>query len=204
MNNIHILKKEGYGINPYLLAISVYGLLILPLRLHFRLTLAKESSYFLRVEAIGFPIPGLRRAGRKNPSHKETAPQKAHALSELNMKWLGCLTERTLFRKVCRLGRLSMMHVDLRIAFADAAATALVYSLARTLLDVLQKTHALPEVFTAELRADFSVSLPSLSLEGIITVRLGKLMGTFLSLGRAYLHRLRPKKEDKAKELPAG
>jgi hypothetical protein len=204
VNNISVHGKGGTRINLYFLAFSVYGLLILPLRLHFRITLARESSYFIRVEAIGLPVPGLRRAGRKDPSREKPAPEKAHALSEINLKWLRCLTEKTIFRKVCRLGRLSAMHLHLRIAFGDAAATALGYSFSRTLLGVLEKTGALPDVFTANLQADFAHSEPALSLEGIITVRLGKLMGTFLSLGRAYLRRLRPKKEDRAKELPAG
>lgn len=196
-------KKEGCGINPYLLAFSLYSLMILPLRLHFRLTLAKESSYFLRVEAVGLPLPGLRRAGRKNASEQKNSHEKAHALSEINLKWLGCLTEKAVFRKICRMGRLSLLRLDLHLCFTDAAATALIYSFCRTLLMILEKTGALPEAFTAGLHADFHSGETSLSLEGIITVRLGKLMGTFLTLGKAYLRIIGRRARNAAKELPA-
>lgn len=187
-----------------MLAFSVYGVLILPLRLHFRLTLAKKSSYFVRVEAVGLPVPGLRRAGRKKTPQEEASPKKAHALSEINVRWLQCLMEKPIFSKVCRLGKLSFLHLDLYIAFGNAAATALLYSFSRTLLTVLGKTGALPEASTTEIRADFQSAEPSLSLEGIITVRLGKLMGTFLSLVRAYLRRAGRMAARAEKELPAG
>jgi len=177
--------------------------MILPLRLHFRLRLAERSSYFIRVEAVGFPLPGLRRAKRKNTAVQENIQKKSHSLSEVNLQWLRSLLEKRMFRRIRQLGKLSMLHLSLHIALEDAATTALFFSFVRTLTDTLRKTCALPPAFTAHMDADFRHADTWLCLEGIISVRLGRLIGTFLALGAAYLRRIRKKAHQAAGNLTA-
>lgn len=179
--------------NFYLLFFSLYGLMILPMNLHFRLRLGQNTGYWVRLEAIGLPLSGTKEKKNLEEEEKETpAREKGHALSDVNLQFLRILTEKKTFRRLMELGRLNRLNLFVRLSFQDAAQTALLFGLSRVVLDTLHKTHAVPEAFHFLIRADFHHSGSILLLDGILSARLGKLLATFILLGLSYRRRRLP------------
>ena len=174
------------GMNFYLLFFSLYGLMILPVNLHFRLRLGQNTGYWVRLEAVGLPLSGTKEKKKLEEESEET---KGHALSDLNFQLIRTLTEKKTFQRLLELGQLNRLNLFARLSFQDAAQTALLFGLSRVVLDTLQKTKALPACFRYRIQGDFSHTGSILLLDGILSARTGKLLATFILLGISYRRR---------------
>lgn len=123
--------------NPYLLAFSIYALLITPITLHVSVRVGRQVRYRLRVQAAGLPF--LRKIKEPQPQEEHTVHEEdvARTLSE---PWiwpaLRAIGLKRL-RRALHAVHLESAYLHVRFSFDDAAATALCYAALQTLLRTL-------------------------------------------------------------------
>lgn len=182
--------------NLYLLSLLIYSLMILPVSVHFRLRLGRQSGYRLEFRAAGLP---LRRTGPPEDPDGETPVSRKKGLRKLlsaDAALLRTLTDRTVLRRFLHMLHLRKCTVLLRLSMEDAALNALCFCGLRTLTETLRLTGALPGVFCCRMQADFSQNGTEALLEGIVGLRLGSLIPTMALMGSVYLRSRRQYAQD--------
>lgn len=172
------MAKEEKGLNPYLFFLSLYGILILPLQVHFTLRLGGgegERGYRLQFEVIG--LNSVKKKRKKRPSPMSPFRLEKELLTALYKN------RSALFH----IGRLTRLELRILLATGDAALTALTFSGLRTALSGLTQSKRLPFAFSYRLLANFEAEGSLLEAEGIISLRLGMLISALL---RVYVLRL--------------
>lgn len=173
--------------NPYLLAFSIYALLITPVTLHASVRVGRQVRYRLRVQAAGLPF--IRKTKEPTPQEERTVHEEdvARTLSE---PWiwpmLRAIGLKRLKRMLCIL-HLESAYIHVRFSFDDAAATALCYAALQTLLRALACAEALPRALDGRVEMDFQAKGTEVFASGIIGARLGSLGMAAIQLGAALL-----------------
>lgn len=173
--------------NPYLLAFSIYALLITPVTLHASVRVGRQVRYRLRVQAAGLPF--IRKTKEPTPQEERTVHEEdvARTLSE---PWiwpmLRAIGLKRLKRMLCTL-HLESAYIHVRFSFDDAAATALCYAALQTLLRALACAGALPRALDGHVEMDFQAKGTEVFASGIIGARLGSLGMAAIQLGAALL-----------------
>ena len=114
--------------NPYLLAFSIYALLITPITLHVSVRVGRQVRYRLRAQAAGLPF--LRKIKEPQPQEEHTVHEEdvARTLSE---PWiwpaLRAIGLKRL-RRALHAVHLESAYLHVRFSFDDAAVTALCYA----------------------------------------------------------------------------
>ena len=109
--------------NPYLLAFSIYALLITPITLHISVRVGRQVRYRLRVQAAGLPF--LRKIKEPQPQEEHTVHEEdvARTLSE---PWiwpaLRAIGLKRL-RRALHAVHLESAYLHVRFSFDDAAVT---------------------------------------------------------------------------------
>ena len=168
--------------NPYLLAFSIYALLITPITLHVSVRVGRQVRYRLRVQAAGLPF--LRKIKEPQPQEEHTVHEEdvARTLSE---PWiwpaLRAIGLKRL-RRALHAVHLESAYLHVRFSFDDAAATAL-----QPLLRTLACAGALPRTLDGRVEMDFRAEGTEVFASGIIGARLGSLGMAAIQLGAALL-----------------
>ena len=173
--------------NPYLLAFSIYALLITPVTLHCSVRVGKAVRYRLRIQAAGLPF--IRKTKEPPPQEERTVHEEdvARTLSE---PWIWPAIRAVGLRRLKRLLRaihLESASLHVRFPFDDAAATALCYAAVQTLLRTLACAGVLPRVLDGRVEMDFQAKGTEVFASGIISARLGSLGMAAIQLGAALL-----------------
>lgn len=173
--------------NPYLLAFSIYALLITPVTLHCSVRVGKAVRYRLRIQAAGLPF--IRKTKEPPPQEERTVHEEdvARTLSE---PWIWPAIRAVGLRRLKRLLRaihLESAYLHVRFSFDDAAATALCYAAVQTLLRTLACAGVLPRVLDGRVEMDFQAKGTEVFASGIISARLGSLGMAAIQLGAALL-----------------
>lgn len=173
--------------NPYLLAFSIYALLITPVTLHCSVRVGKAVRYRLRIQAAGLPF--IRKTKEPPPQEERTVHEEdvARTLSE---PWIWPAIRAVGLRRLKRLLRalhLESAYLHVRFSFDDAAATALCYAALQTLLRTLACAGVLPRVLDGRVEMDFQAKGTEVFASGIISARLGSLGMAAIQLGAALL-----------------
>ena len=173
--------------NPYLLAFSIYALLITPVTLHCSVRVGKAVRYRLRIQAAGLPF--IRKTKEPPPQEERTVHEEdvARTLSE---PWIWPAIRAVGLRRFKRLLRaihLESAYLHVRFSFDDAAATALCYAAVQTLLRTLACAGVLPRVLDGRVEMDFQAKGTEVFASGIISARLGSLGMAAIQLGAALL-----------------
>ena len=173
--------------NPYLLAFSIYALLITPVTLHCSVRVGKAVRYRLRIQAAGLPF--IRKTKEPPPQEERTVHEEdvARTLSE---PWIWPAIRVVGLRRLKRLLRaihLESAYLHVRFSFDDAAATALCYAAVQTLLRTLACAGVLPRVLDGRVEMDFQAKGTEVFASGIISARLGSLGMAAIQLGAALL-----------------
>lgn len=182
--------------NWYLLSLLIYSLMILPVSVHFRLRLGRQSGYRLEFRAVGLP---LRRTGPPGAPQAETPVSRQKGLRKLlsaDAALLRTLTDKAVLRRFLHMFHLRKCTVLLRLSMEDAALNALCFCGLRTLTETLRLTGALPGVFRCRMQADFSKNGTEALVEGIVGLRLGSLIPTMALMGSVYLRSRRQYAQD--------
>lgn len=173
--------------NPYLLAFSIYALLITPVTLHCSVRVGKAVRYRLRIQAAGLPF--IRKTKEPPPQEERTVHEEdvARTLSE---PWIWPAIRAVGLRRLKRLLRaihLESAYLHVRFSFDDAGATALCYAAVQTLLRTLACAGVLPRVLDGRVEMDFQAKGTEVFASGIISARLGSLGMAAIQLGAALL-----------------
>ena len=173
--------------NPYLMAFSIYALLIAPVTLHASVRVGRQVRYRLRVQAAGLPF--IRKTEEPTPQEERTVHEEdvARTLSE---PWLWPALRAIGLKRLKRLLRavhLESAYLHVRFSFDDAAATALSYAALQTLLRTLACAGALPRTLEGRVEMDFRAEGTEVFASGIIGARLGSLGMAAIQLGAALL-----------------
>ena len=173
--------------NPFLLAFSIYALLITPVTLHCSVRVGKAVRYRLRIQAAGLPF--IRKTKEPPPQEERTVHEEdvARTLSE---PWIWPAIRAVGLRRLKRLLRaihLESAYLHVRFSFDDAAATALCYAAVQTLLRTLACAGVLPRVLDGRVEMDFQAKGTEVFASGIISARLGSLGMAAIQLGAALL-----------------
>lgn len=173
--------------NPYLMAFSIYVLLITPVTLHASVRVGRQVRYRLRVQAAGLPF--IRKTEEPPPQEERTVHEEdvARTLSE---PWLWPALRAIGLKRLKRLLRavhLESAYLHVRFSFDDAAVTALSYAALQTLLRTLACAGALPRTLGGRVEMDFRAEGTEVFASGIIGARLGSLGMAAIQLGAALL-----------------
>ncbi len=170
--------------NFYFLSLMVYLVLILPLRVSFRLRTGRRPGYMLRVQAAGLPFYRRRRdedPGDETPLRRQ---EMAEQLKPGTLRQLKVLLSRPVRSAIRQAVRMEVLSVYVHISEADAAKTALLYGALRTAALPLCTIKELP--LRIHLRADHRGLGTEVLVRCIISLRLGSLFPAALAWLRQY------------------
>ena len=173
--------------NPYLMAFSIYALLITPVTLHASVRVGRQVRYRLRVQAAGLPF--IRKTKEPSPQEERTVHEEdvARTLSE---PWLWPALRAIGLKRLKRLLRavhLESAYLHVRFSFDDASSTSFSYSALQTLMRTLDCAGALPRTLGGRVEMDFRAEGTEVFASGIIGARLGSLGMAAIQLGAALL-----------------
>ena len=161
--------------NPYFWFLAVWAFLITPVKAHVEIWFYQEFHWKIRIMFAGIPIAEKER--RK--------PGKQHKTQEIQRLLRGFLSPENrmaaaLFRdgslkKFVRCFRCENVQILARIAFQNAAASAITYSFIRTVLETLRSFGIKNKKLTGRTVVDFQAQRPAVMVRGIFSARLGTI-----------------------------
>lgn len=168
--------------NPYLLGLMVYLLLITPLRISLRLRAGRRPGYMLKVQVVGLPF--YRRRKDEDPGDEKALRQQdmTEQLKPENLRWIRVLLSKPVRRAIRRAVQVKLLSVYVHISQPDAAQTALLYGALRAAALPLLRRKA----FRIHLKADQLGLGSEVLLRCIISLRLGSLFPAMLVWLRQY------------------
>ena len=191
------------GMNPFLLALSVFAVLITPLSLRLQTRLGEPFRWELSLFVLGVKCTLGRAPSRKdaleeqekqNQTDAEKQDEALEAVRQVTLA-LRLLTGSKALRGAIRWAlQLQCVRLNVRVALRDAAQNALLYALLDTLLGTLRRLAALPPGVHVRLTCDWHSRSPSAEAMGILFSRLGILLGA----GAVWLATLLTRRAQKA------
>lgn len=171
--------------NPFLLALALYTVLITPLSLRVRARLGEPFRYELSLFVFGVKwtlgcVPS-KKSGQRAEERQTSADQKKDdtfgAAKQVAMV-VRLLTYSHPLRAVLRFAlQLQCVRLNVRMALPNAAANALAYALLDTLFSTLRRCGVLPACVHIRLHCDWQQHTQSVETMGILFSRLGILLG---------------------------
>ncbi|MDD3410857.1 MAG: DUF2953 domain-containing protein [Eubacteriales bacterium] len=174
--------------NPYFWLWAVSGLLGAPLTVALHVSVGRETRFALRVLALGvslrrvrFKLRNMRHRLYLEQSGLPNEPPKTSRVNTAALAGMDPALRRALlsqpFRRACqRALEWRALSVDVKVAFGDAARTALCCAAVSALMETAGRCFRLPEQTRLRVRADFDGHGAYVSATGIISVRLGSLL----------------------------
>jgi len=167
------------AINLYFWIFALYALLIVPVNVEAQVVFAEGVRYRIVIRAFGISL--------SRGSEKRKAAQKRRKRNGFPLMPRGGI------KRLLDMFRWRDAELKLHISFADAAATAVVCSLARMVLYTAQKCGRLP--VRASVDMDFESTGSSLWFRCIADTRLGNITAAALRLWLAAARRMRAEEE---------
>ena len=184
--------------NPYFWFFAVWAFLITPVSVHAGVRIDHSVHWRLRIVIAGIPVMRRNQSGKGRDEKTLEAQQVFQSLASPHKKLMMALIHDGTLQNVLHVFRWERLHVQARLSFADASATALGYAFVRTLLETLQRCGALPGQVTGYIGADFQALGTEIELQGIFSARLGKVAIVGIRLGISALrHRAELATEEK-------
>ncbi|MBP3647693.1 MAG: hypothetical protein J6K55_14850 [Clostridia bacterium] len=182
--------------NPYFWFFAVYAFLITPVTVHAGVRIDHGIRWRIRLLVAGVPV--MRKNKAEESEKKMEAKTLAQSLSSPKRGLITALIRDGTFKRLLMAFRLERLHVQARLSFSDASATAISYTLIRTVMEILHRCGALPPKITGYIGADFNAQGTEMELQGIFSARLGKVAFAGVRLGISALrHRAELATEEK-------
>jgi len=183
--------------NPYLLSLMIYLVLITPLRLFLRIRIGTKSSYLLRIQAAGLPFYRSRRDEDSSDEHPIDQQEMSQQLQSENLHLLRSLISKPILRLFFRSIQLKRLSVYVHISQPDAMQNALLYEAFRTTAETAGHIVADRFPLRIHLRTDFQGQGSEVLLRCIVSLRLGSLLpAAFMWLWRVFRLEKEPPKEE--------
>ena len=182
--------------NYYLLALLVYALFISALSMEWYVYGGIGVRYLLVIRLAGVPL--FRQSLRVQTREDQLVIRQKHLLSRkekpkhLFRVWsdarvlLPFFMQPSVRKTLVRAVRLETLRFTLDIASPDAAGTALAYSAINLLWQTALRIRPGARV-NGRISADFHGSRTSFSLQGIVRIRLGRMLVVAVALLKARL-----------------
>ena len=113
--------------NFYLLGLSFYGLMIMPVTLRFRLRLGKHPGYRVRVQAAGLPF--ARKRSDQDTRDEQPIEEKkvAQTLAQTDWTLVRAMLSPGVIKRLLTLPHFEQFSLIARFSFPDACHTALAF-----------------------------------------------------------------------------
>ncbi len=160
--------------NPYLIGLLVYMVLISPVKLSLRIRLGRRNSLMFRMQLLGLPFYHSRKdedGGDEQPLKRQ---QVTHQLKQNKLGLLRSLITLQRGQRLFRFLKLEWLSVYVHISQPDAMQNALLFGTLRTLADVSGRLFRYP--LRIHLRTDYQAQGSEALLRCIFTLRLGSLL----------------------------
>lgn len=170
--------------NLYFWLFALYALLITPVGAQIHIRIDHGFHYRLRLRAAGFPV--LRKMEQEEPRDVQLrSDDLMKGAKEMDYGLLIALIRQGHLSRIIRLFEWRDIEVLARISFEDAALTAMVYSLVRTVLQTAAHIRPLP--MRGRVEMDFQGKGTKLSFRCIAFARLGSITAAAIRLWLAVL-----------------
>lgn len=173
--------------NLYLISLLVYLILILPLRLSFRLRMGRRSGYLIRLQAAGLPF--YRRRKDEDPLDEQPIDQEelGQTLRPEKLRLMRLLLQKPVRSRLFKAIHLEWLSLYAHISSPDAAQTAVLYGSLRSAADAF--AHASGDQFPLRihLKCDFQGQGSEALVRGIVRLRLGSLFPAAFALATALI-----------------
>ncbi len=168
--------------NPYLISLMIYLLLITPLRLSFRLRIGRRAGYLIRLQAAGLPF--YRRRRDEDPKDEVPIDQKdlRRTLRPERLRPMRILLQKPVRSRLLKAIHLEWLSLYVHISSPDAAQTALLYGSLRSAADAFIHASGSRLPVRIHLKCDFQGQGSQALLRGIVRLRLGSLFPAAFAL----------------------
>lgn len=171
--------------NLYFWFFAVCAFAMTPVEIEALVRLDRTVRWKIRLRFAGLPV--LRKRQKEKHEKNLQTGRLIRALFSPGGRFLRSLIREEALQWFLRAFRWQSAQVYARLSFADAANTALAYSLIRTLLETLGRLGVVPGGITGRVEADFHALGTKVDLRGIFSARLGTLLVAGIRLGLAAL-----------------
>jgi len=166
--------------NLYFWLFALYALLITPVGAQVHIRIDHGVHYRVRLRAAGLPV--LRKKKEEDP--KQEISLRSGDMMKGMKNWdyglFAMLMHEGHFGRILRLFEWQDLNIRARISFEDAALTAMIYALTRTVLQTVSHIH--PPPVKGRVDMDFQGNGTRLSLRCIATARLGSITAAAIRL----------------------
>ena len=183
--------------NPYFCCFVIAAVLLAPLTVAVDVELGRRTRYRLRLLAAGMLMrrqylrvlfSRRRVLVEEKGLFTEKSEERELSLPTVHPALVKALLSPKLWR--CLLRGVRLRQLIARIAFRNAARTAIVYALMASVVRALNQAGRIPQSSHIALQADFSGDSTRLNASGIISVRLGRLLLAAATAGVLILRAL--------------
>lgn len=164
--------------NLYFWLFSLCAFLMMPIYAQVHIRVEHGIHYRIRLRAAGFPV--LRKKKQEEPDVPLRSGDVMKGMKGWDYGLFVSLMREGHFGRLLRLFEWREVELRACISFEDAALTALLYGLIRTVLQTAAHIRPLPVKGRVEM--DFRGEGTRVSIRGIATARLGSLMAAVLRL----------------------
>ena len=162
--------------NPYLISLMIYLVLITPLRLSVRIRLGRRNGYMLRLQAVGLPFYRSRRDEDSHDEQPIDQQEMSRQLKPENLQIMRTLLAKPVRRQIFRAIRLEWLSVYVHISQPDAMQNALLFGALRTTAEAVSHSLGSRIPLRIHLRTDYHGAGTEALLRCIVSLRLGSLL----------------------------
>ena len=168
--------------NLYFWLFALYALLITPVGAQVHIRIDHGVHYRVRLRAAGLPV--LRKKKEEDPK-QEISLRSGDMMKNWDYGMFAMLMHEGHFGRILRLFEWQDLNIRARISFEDAALTAMLYALIRTVLQTVSHIH--PPPVKGRVEMDFQGNGTKISLRCIGFARLGSITAAAIRLWLAVL-----------------
>ncbi|MBE5801448.1 MAG: hypothetical protein E7319_04085 [Clostridiales bacterium] len=162
--------------NLYLISLLIYSLMILPIKVSFRVRLGRRPGYWVRFQAMGLPFLRRRKDDDTMEEHPINEAEVSAGLNRDSLLIFRALLSPHVRRRLRRLCDIRLLTLYAHISCQDASHTALLYGSLRTAVQLVERLNHRPLPAQIHLRADYQALGSEVLLRGIVSLRLGSLI----------------------------
>jgi len=177
-------------LNPYFWFFAIYAVLITPFTIHGSVRLEKTLRWKIQLRLAGLPLLHTGKGGE--------AQKTADVLASADVRLLAALLKDGSIRRFVSVFKMERFDIYARLSLNDAALTATLYALLRTVLQTLAVCGALTRTVNGRVEVDFESRGSQMALDGIFACRLGSLGLAAIRLGMAMARQKRLSAEEEA------
>lgn len=161
--------------NPYFWVMAVWSALITPVTIRMGIRFGKAVGWKVQIRIAGLPLIRRETPEKRKKDGKGVIGRMHEALTGADRKLTASLLHSGAFARFLKTFKWERLEIYLVLSFADAALTAVLYTLLRNVLQTLELCGALPKHTAGRVEMDFDAHGTELDLQGIISCRLGTL-----------------------------